>query len=195
MSRGLNKIQIIGRLGRDPEMRYTSDGKPVTNFSVATGGSWTDRDGNQRDDTEWFRVEAWERLAETCNQYLTKGSQVYIEGRIKSRKYTDKDGVERTSVDVVASTMLILGSRNSNGAGEGDYQEEDAPPASAPAPRASAPAPASRAPAPQAPARTAAPAPAAPQRASAPPQRSAPPARPASRNQPQPIESEDDIPF
>lgn len=180
MSRGLNKIQIIGRLGRDPEMRITSEGKSVTNFSVATGGTWTDSNGIQRDDTEWFRVEAWDRLAETCNNYLHKGDQVYIEGRIKTRKYTDSNGIERTSVDVVANNMLILTSRNSqntsaNSGGYGDdnyYDEAPAAPVRQPA-RAAAP---QRAPAPSA----------APQRA--------PVARP-TRNAPQPIDDEDDIPF
>ncbi len=120
MSRGLNKIQLIGRLGRDPEMRYTAQGTPVTNFSLATGGKWTDRNGNERDDTEWFRIEAWDRLAETCNQYLTKGKEVYIEGRIKTRKYQDRDGIERTSVDVVANNMVMLGSK-----GDSSRQYED----------------------------------------------------------------------
>ncbi|NJK78400.1 MAG: single-stranded DNA-binding protein [Chloroflexaceae bacterium] len=179
MSRGLNKLQIIGRLGRDPEMRYTSQGTPVTNFSVATGGKWTDRDGNERDDTEWFRVDAWDRLAEICNQYLTKGREVYVEGRLKTRKYTDRDGVERTSIDVVASNVILLGGRGEEGGdNSGSYEEEeetfDAPP----------------------PARTAAPA-----RQTAAPQRSAAPAprnTARGRNQPQPIESDmgdEDIPF
>ncbi|MBC8077325.1 MAG: single-stranded DNA-binding protein, partial [Chloroflexales bacterium] len=147
MSRGLNKLQIIGRLGRDPEARYTADGKMVVNFSVATGGKWTDRDGNERDDTEWFRVEAWDRLAETCNNYLHKGDQVYIEGRLKSRKYTDKDGIERTSTDVVANNMLILTPKGGGSASGYDNNdgEEEAPaaarsgtPARAPEPRAAA---------------------------------------------------------
>lgn len=125
--RGLNKLQIIGRLGRDPELRYTQEGKPVVNFSVATGGKWTDRNGNERDDTEWFRVEAWDRLAETCNQYLSKGQQVYIEGRIKTRKYTDRDGNERTSVEVVANTMLMLGGRDQGDQPEAELSEQRAP--------------------------------------------------------------------
>ncbi len=180
MSRGLNKIQIIGRLGRDPEMRYTSEGKPVTNFSVATGGKWSDREGNERDDTEWFRIEAWDRLAETCNQYLHKGDQVYIEGRIKTRKYTDRDGVERTSVDVVANNMLILSAKGSNGSSQSYDNDMDDEMAAAPV---RTPARAAEAP------RT----PAAP-RNPAPNQRTAPPRQPA-RNQPQPIDTEDDIPF
>lgn len=114
MSRGLNKIQIIGRLGRDPEMRYTPQGTAVTNFTVATGGKWTDRNGNERDDTEWFRVEAWDRLAEISNEYLSKGREVYVEGRLKTRNYTDREGRERTAVEIVANNLLLLGGRGDN---------------------------------------------------------------------------------
>jgi single-strand DNA-binding protein len=136
MARGLNKVQIIGRLGRDPEMRYTSQGTPVTNFSVATGGKWTDRNGNERDDTEWFRVEAWDRLAETCNQYLMKGKEVYIEGRLKTRKYTDRDGIERTVTEVVANNMLMLGGKGDSGGSydtsrdDKSYEEDEPTPSS-----------------------------------------------------------------
>lgn len=109
-SRGLNKVQIIGNLGRDPEARYTSAGKAVANFTVAVHR--TTGTGEQRqEETEWFRVVAWERLAETCQQYLEKGARVYIEGRLQSRKYTDKDGVERTTIEIVANEMLMLDSR------------------------------------------------------------------------------------
>ncbi len=125
MSKGLNKVQIIGRLGRDPEMRYTPQGTPVTNFSVATGGKWTDRNGNERDDTEWFRVEAWNRLAETCNQYLAKGREVYIEGRLKTRRYTDRDGIERTVVEVVANDMVLLGGKSDNRSYDDNSQYDD----------------------------------------------------------------------
>ena len=185
MSRGLNKIQIIGRLGRDPEMRYTPDGKAVTNFSVATGGKWTDRNGTERDDTEWFRVEMWERQAETANQYLSKGAQVYIEGRLRTRKYTDKDGIERTSVEVVANNMLLLGSRNDRGSGPGtsdhdDYGDEDTAPAQPARPAARATNDERSAPS------------SAPSR---PPARPAPAARPSGRNQPQPFDNEEDLPF
>ncbi len=126
MSRGLNKVQIIGNLGNDPEMRYTPQGSPVTNFKVATGGKWTDRNGVERDDTEWFRVEAWDRLAEICNQYLAKGRQVYVEGRLKTRKYTDQSGVERYITEVVANNVVLLGTggRAENRADD-EYGEED----------------------------------------------------------------------
>jgi len=183
MSRGLNKIQIIGRLGRDPEMRYTPDGKAVTNFSVATGGKWTDRNGTERDDTEWFRVEMWERQAETANQYLSKGAQVYIEGRLRTRKYTDKDGIERTSVEVVANNMVLLGSRNDRGSipssndnDYDDYGDEDMAPAQPARPAA----------------RSMSDERSAPSRG---PVRPAPAARPNGRNQPQPFDTEEDLPF
>lgn len=121
----LNKMQIIGRLGRDPEMRYTEQGTPVTNFSVATGGKWTDREGKERDDTEWFRIDAWERLAEICNQYLTKGTRVYIEGRYRVESWTDRDGNERLTAKVVASDMTILSSKGEVGRGGPELDDLD----------------------------------------------------------------------
>jgi len=116
MARGLNKVQIIGNLGADPEMRYTPSGSAVTNFRVAVSRMRRGADGNNVDETEWFRVVAWDsagyKLAEICNEYLRKGSKVYVEGRLQSRKYTDKDGVERTSVEIVANEMLMLDGRS-----------------------------------------------------------------------------------
>lgn len=188
MSRGLNRIQLIGRLGRDPEMRYTSSGKAVTNFSIAVGGRWTDRDGNERDDTEWFQVDAWDRLAEISNEYLSKGSQVYIEGRVRSRKYTDRDGIERTAITVIANDLVLLSGRNDNaGSGSGSYErgggDEDM--------AYNDEAPARQAPPP--PARQAAPA----RQQAAPAARGQAQAAPR-RNQPQPIEQDmgdEEIPF
>jgi single-strand DNA-binding protein len=110
---------IIGNLGRDPEMKYTQTGTPVTQFSVAVSRTRKSPDGQQIDETEWFRVVAWERLAETCNEYLRKGSKVYIEGRLQTRKWTGQDGQERTTVEVVANEMLLLDSRQQGGY-EGD---------------------------------------------------------------------------
>ena len=105
----MNKIMLIGNLGRDPDMSYTPPGKAVTKFSLAVSRRWRDRESNeQHDETTWFNVVAWERLAETMNSYLHKGSKVYIEGRMTSRKYTDKEGVERTVWDVAASEMQML---------------------------------------------------------------------------------------
>ena len=111
MSRGLNKVMIIGRLGRDPEMRYTPSGRPVTTFSVATSRTWNTSDGERRIETEWFNIVSWGNLAEICKQYLTKGQQVYIEGRLQSRTWDDDKGNKHTSVEIVASEMIMLGDR------------------------------------------------------------------------------------
>ena len=105
----LNKIMLIGNLGKDPEMSYTPSGKAVTKFSLAVNRTSRDRETNERrEETTWFYIVAWDQLAETCNQYLHKGSKVYIEGRMTSRKYTNKDGVEVTAWEVVAQDMKML---------------------------------------------------------------------------------------
>ncbi len=122
MARGLNKVMIIGNLGRDPEMKYTPQGTPITTFSVAVSRTRKSPDGQTIDETEWFRVVAWERLAETCNEYLHKGSKVYIEGRLQTRKWTGQDGQERQIVEVVAQDMQLLDSRQS---GQGGYSDEN----------------------------------------------------------------------
>ncbi len=111
MSRGLNKVMIIGNLGRDPEMRYTPSGRPVTSFSVAVSRSWNSPDGERHEETEWFNVVAWGNLAETCKQYLTKGQQVYIEGRLQTRRWEDQEGKKHFSTEVVAEQMLKFGDR------------------------------------------------------------------------------------
>jgi single-strand DNA-binding protein len=111
MSRGLNKVMIIGHLGRDPEMRYTPSGRPVTTFSVATSRSWKSADGEQHSETEWFNVVAWGSLAEICKQYLSKGRQVYIEGRLQTRRWEDDDGNKRTTTEIIAKEMVMLGER------------------------------------------------------------------------------------
>jgi len=121
MSRGLNKVMIIGHLGKDPEMRYTPSGRPVTNFNIATSRSWNTSDGERRTETEWFNVVAWGSLAEICNQYLKKGRQVYVEGRLQSRSWEDNDGRRHTSVEVIANEMIMLGNRPSS-----DDQSDDA---------------------------------------------------------------------
>jgi single-strand DNA-binding protein len=125
MSRGLNKVMIIGRLGRDPEMRYTASGRPVTTFSVATSRSWNTSDGERRSETEWFNVVAWGSLAEICNQYLTKGQQVYIEGRLQSRSWNDSEGKPHTSVEIVANEMIMLGERRSQNEQHQEETHED----------------------------------------------------------------------
>src|SRR6267154_1736244 len=107
----LNKIMLIGNLGRDPELQVTSDGTPFTRFSLAVSRNYTTKSGEKREETEWFNIVAWRQLAETCERYLHKGSKVYIEGRLQTRKYTDRNGVERTSVDVIASDMQMLDSK------------------------------------------------------------------------------------
>jgi single-strand DNA-binding protein len=109
MSRGLNKVMVIGHLGKDPEMRYTTSGQPVTTFNLATNRSWNTSDGERRTETEWFNVVAWGNLAEICNQYLAKGQQVYIEGRLQSRRWQDNDGGKHASVEIVANEMIMLG--------------------------------------------------------------------------------------
>ena len=115
MSRGLNKVMIIGNLGRDPEMRYTPSGRPVTTFSVATSRSWNTSEGEKHVETEWFNVVAWSNLAEICKQYLSKGQQVYIEGRLQTRHWDDQEGNKHTSVEIVANEMIILGERRESG--------------------------------------------------------------------------------
>ncbi|RMF46937.1 MAG: single-stranded DNA-binding protein [Anaerolineae bacterium] len=119
MSRSLNKVLLIGRLGRDPEMRYTPSGRPVTTFSMATTRTWTNHEGERRTETEWFNIVAWGNLAEICKQYLHKGQQVYIEGRLQTRQWEDNEGKKRTSTEIVAQEMIMLGngrdSRHKNG--------------------------------------------------------------------------------
>ncbi|HEX8727996.1 MAG TPA: single-stranded DNA-binding protein [Ktedonobacterales bacterium] len=125
----MNKIIIIGNLGRDPELNYTPSGTAMTKFSLADSRRWRDKQsGEQREETTWFNVVAWNQLAETCNQYLHKGSKVFIEGRMSSRKYTDKDGNERTAWDVTALDMQMLdpkGQGASSGGGYGDDMTAD----------------------------------------------------------------------
>ncbi|MFI5272326.1 MAG: single-stranded DNA-binding protein [Ktedonobacterales bacterium] len=118
----LNKIMLIGNLGRDPEMSYTPSGKAITKFSLAVNRRLRRNEGDDQrtEETQWFNIVAWEQLGETCNQYLHKGSKVYIEGRMTSRKYTNKDGVEVTAWDVVANSMEMLDSKaDSQAAGAG----------------------------------------------------------------------------
>jgi single-strand DNA-binding protein len=108
----LNKILLIGHLGRDPEVRYTPDGSPVATFSIATSENWTDKSGSRQEHTEWHTVVAWNRLAELAKKYLTKGRQVYVEGRLRSRDWNDRDGNKRRTTEVIASQMVLLGSRS-----------------------------------------------------------------------------------
>lgn len=114
----LNKIMLIGNLGRDPEMNVTADGTPFTKFSLAVSRNYKSNSGERREETEWFNIVAWKQLAETCNTYLHKGSKVYIEGRLTQRKYTDKNGVERSAVDVIANGMEMLSPKGQSSSGD-----------------------------------------------------------------------------
>ena len=107
----LNKVMLIGNLGKDPEIRYTQDGSPVASFSLATSETWTDKNGNRQEHTEWHNIVAWTRLAELSKRYLSKGRQVYIEGRLRTREWSDKDGNKRRTTEVIASQMVLLGAR------------------------------------------------------------------------------------
>ena len=112
MAGSVNKVILIGRLGRDPEVRYTSGGSAVANFSLATDESFKSKNGEQQQHTEWHNIVAWNKLAEICGEYLTKGKQVYIEGSIRSRQWEDKSGNKRTNYEIIANTMQMLGSRS-----------------------------------------------------------------------------------
>jgi len=107
----LNKVMLIGRLGRDPEVRHTPEGTPVATFSMATGEFWTDKNGTRQERTEWHNIVAWNRLAELSRRFLAKGRQVYIEGRIRTREWDDRDGNKRRTTEIIAGQMVLLGSR------------------------------------------------------------------------------------
>lgn len=128
--RGLNKVQIIGNLGRDPEMRYTPNGKPVTSFTVAVSRSWLKPEGERVEKTEWFNVVAWERLAEICNQYLTKGSAVYVEGRLETRSWEADNGQKHFRTEIIANEVIILDKRGRTGEEDlGEAPLDEPPPA------------------------------------------------------------------
>lgn len=116
---GVNRVTLVGRLGQDPEVRYTAGGKRVTTLSVATSERWTDQGGEKREHTEWHKVVMWARLAEIAEQYLEKGGQVYIEGKLRTRKWDDQHGQTRYSTEIVADELQMLGSRPSESAGQG----------------------------------------------------------------------------
>lgn len=192
MAKDLNKVQLTGRLGADPEMRFTPQGTAVTTFRVASNRSWKTAEGEQREDTEWFSIVAWNKLAEICNQYLNKGTRVYIEGRSQTRSWVEEQsGQTRYKTEIVANDMIILDGRREGMAYNAEEPEEEwaSPPEPAPVAR-----PAARA---AAPARSngngnggnAAPA-KAPARSAAP---AATQTRPASRKPV--VTDEDDLPF
>ena len=108
---GVNKVILVGNLGNDPEVRYTNDGTPVCNFSIATSDQWTDKEsGEKKEKTEWHRIVAWRKLAEICGEYLSKGRQVYVEGKLQTRSW-EKEGITRYTTEIVASDVQFLGAR------------------------------------------------------------------------------------
>ena len=179
MSKDLNKVMLTGYLGADPEMRYTAQGSAVTTFRAASGRTWKSADGTQHDDTEWFRIVAWDKLGEICNQYLTKGTRVYVEGRLQTRKWQDQNGQDRYTTEVIANDMIILSSKQDRPAPVADYEapmEDEAVEAPAPRRMASNAAPAR---------------PVAGNGGG----RAAPAGRTPARNVPQTIDNDEDLPF
>jgi len=135
MANGLNKAILIGNLGKDPELRYTPSGVAMATFNIATSETWTNKDGGKETRTEWHRIVAFRKLAEICGEYLAKGKQVYIEGRIQTREWEDKDGNKRYTTEILANQMLMLGSRDTSDTGRSEgppVPEYPGTPASAP---------------------------------------------------------------
>lgn len=121
---GVNKVILLGHLGRDPEMRYQPSGAAIANFSLATSEKFKDRDGNQQERTEWHRIVFFGRTAEVVGEYLKKGSMAYIEGRLQTRKWTDKEGQERYTTEIVGDRLQMVGSRQGGGDDDGGHREE-----------------------------------------------------------------------
>jgi single-strand DNA-binding protein len=129
MARGINKVILVGNLGQDPETRYMPSGKAVTNLRLATSDSWKDKQtGEQREQTEWHSIVMYDRLAEIAAEYLRKGSQIYVEGRLKTRKWQDKEGKDRYTTEIIANEMQMLGSRGGERAGTEPRSEPRAAP-------------------------------------------------------------------
>ncbi len=125
MARGVNKVILVGNLGRDPEVRYSPNGQAVANVTVATSESWKDKNtGDKQERTEWHRVVFFGKLAEIAGEYLKKGMQIYVEGRLQTRKWQDKDGADRYTTEIVASEMQMLGSREGRGAPSNDFNQD-----------------------------------------------------------------------
>jgi len=146
MSKDLNRVELIGRLGVDPDVKYTQEGKPVANLSIATGRQWKGDGGEVKEQTEWSRCTVWGKLAELCGQYLRKGNRVYLEGRLKTSKWEDEQGTTRYTTEIVVNDLIMLGSSKDAPAGEPEHvgtgaEEQPAVPAPAPSPT---PAPARR---------------------------------------------------
>jgi single-strand DNA-binding protein len=144
----VNKVILIGNLGRDPEVRYAPSGSAIANVTIATSRQWKNKDsGERQEETEWHRVVFYDRLAEIAGEYLKKGKSVYIEGRLKTRKWTDKDGVEKFTTEIIANEMTMLGGREGGGMGGGEAEMGSPAPAPRSAPARQAPAAAKPAPA------------------------------------------------
>jgi single-strand DNA-binding protein len=136
MAGGINKAIIVGNCGNDPDVRFTPSGQAVANFSVATNEKWKDKQGQQQERVEWHRIVVWGKLAELCGEYLSKGRQVYVEGRIQTRKWTDKDGKDNYTTEIVAVNVQFLGPR---GEGSSQRQQQQQQPGSEPVPEYSGP--------------------------------------------------------
>ncbi|MHB8251141.1 MULTISPECIES: single-stranded DNA-binding protein [Acidithiobacillus] len=122
---GVNKVILLGHLGRDPEMRYQPSGGAIANFSIATSETFKDKEGNKQERTEWHRVVLFGRTAEIAGEYLRKGSMAYVEGRLQTRKWTDKDGQERYTTEIVGDRLQLVGARGGGGGGAASFDEED----------------------------------------------------------------------
>lgn len=134
--RSLNKVILIGNLTKDPELRYTPNGVAVATFSIATNRGWTTEAGEKKEETEFHRIVAWNKLAELCSQLLTKGRKVFVEGRLQTRSWETKEGQQRTSTEIVIDDMIILDSKRTEGSGEsGSYESRQSHPAPAAAPQ------------------------------------------------------------
>lgn len=120
----LNKVQVIGNLGNDPEVKYTQSGTAVTNMSVATTEKWKDRDGNPQERTEWHRVTLWDKLGEIAGEYLRKGSQVYVEGKLQTEKWTDQNGVDRYTTKIIAEKLVMLGGQGGSDDNRQPHRQE-----------------------------------------------------------------------
>lgn len=123
----VNKVILIGNLGKDPEVRYTPSGAAVANFNIATNESWTNKEGKKEERTEWHRIVCWNKIAELCGEYLSKGRTVYIEGRLQTREWNDKEGNKRYTTEVVAQTVQFLGSRGETNSRSGGRPTSEAP--------------------------------------------------------------------
>ena len=127
MSISVNKVILIGNLTRDPELRHTQNGTPVANLGLATNEVYTDKEGERHDRAEFHTVTAWGRLAEVCQQYMGKGKQIYVEGRLQTRKWDDKEGNKRQATEVIATTLLMLGRKDADQDAGGEFQKPDLP--------------------------------------------------------------------